>query len=164
MGRYIQRDMSYPPLIADALSDLAVILRTDGVKPALAFLNQRVAHRFTAIYLLEAMTVRNVHLYDRQGQLLPEALGIVPLQDSFCQHVLREGQFGTSNSASDHRLDGSPFQGAVMAYHGVPMVDASGQLFGSLCHFDYESQPLSDSEFAFLQQAAPVLSGFVKMA
>ena len=156
--------MAPTPPAAEALSDLAMILRTDGVSAALAFLNQRVAHRFTAIYQLEAMTVRNVHLYDRQGQLLPEALGVVPLQDSFCQHVLREGRFGTSNSASDHRLDGSPFQGSVMAYHGVPLLDASGQLFGSLCHFDYESQPLSDSEFAFLQQAAAVLSGFVKMA
>lgn len=154
--------MSHDPNAPDPVSSLISILRAEGVDAALAFLNRRVEHRCTAIYRLEAMTVRNLYIYDRRGELLPEALGVVPLQDSFCQHVLREGHFNTSNSETDSRLDGSPFQGVVMAYHGVPLLNSEGRLFGSLCHFDYESRPLSDEEFAFLQQAAGALSGFLK--
>ena len=154
--------MSHVYTATDSISSLSQVLCTEGIVAALAFLNRRVEHRCTAIYRLEAMTVRNVYLYDRQGELLPESLGVVPLQDSFCQHVMRDGAFGTSNSTADTRLDGGPFQGVVMAYHGVPLLDDAGQLFGSLCHFDFESRPLSDEEFAFLQQAASAFSAHLQ--
>ncbi|MDM0072924.1 GAF domain-containing protein [Variovorax sp. J2P1-59] len=144
--------------VATPTAEFEQILRNEGVLAGLRFLNQRVEHRCTAIYRLEAMTVRNLYLYDREGALLPESLGVVPLGDSFCQHAIREGAFLTDDSRADPRVDGSPFKGVVLAYHGIPLVDKSGQLFGTLCHFDFEPRRLSDQEFEFLQEAARVLS------
>jgi GAF domain-containing protein len=147
--------------IATPIAEFEQILLKDGVIAGLRYLNRRVEHRCTAIYRLEAMTVRNMYLYDRQGSLLPEALGVVPLGDSFCQHAIREGSFLSDDTRADSRVDGSPFKGVVVAYHGIPLVDQSDQLFGTLCHFDFETRRLSDEEFEFLHQAARVLSAYV---
>jgi tripartite-type tricarboxylate transporter receptor subunit TctC len=49
----------------------------------------------------------------------------------------------------------------IVAYHGVPILDAEGALFGSLCHFDVVEQPLSDDEFGDLQAFARALAQYV---
>jgi GAF domain-containing protein len=49
----------------------------------------------------------------------------------------------------------------VVAYHGIPLVDKNEQLFGTLCHFDFEPRRLPDEEFEFLHQAARVLSAYL---
>ncbi|HEY1103096.1 MAG TPA: GAF domain-containing protein [Burkholderiaceae bacterium] len=147
--------------MASALDQFTDILRTQGVAASLRYLNQRVEHRCTAIYGLEAMTVRNLYLYDREGALIPEALGVVPLGDSFCQHALRDGPFGTDDSAADARLAGSPFQGVVVAYHAVPLSRGTADLIGTLCHFDFVPRSMSDAEFAFLQKAARMLPTYL---
>ncbi|QGJ18818.1 MULTISPECIES: GAF domain-containing protein [unclassified Polaromonas] len=149
-------------LLQPPLADFTRILGAGGVLAGLAFLNGRVTHRCTAIYRLEAMTVRNLYLFDREGSLLPESLGVVPLGDSFCQHAMREGAFLTDDTRGDSRVDGSPFKGVVVAYHGLPLLDARGELFGTLCHFDFVPRPLPDGEFEFLQNAARVLPAYLK--
>jgi GAF domain-containing protein len=129
-----------------------------GLKAALADLNGRVPHRYTALYRLEDAQLKNVELIDKAGELRPEFLASVPLTDSFCQFVLRDGAFLTEDSARDERLDGHPYKGVMVAYHGVPVIDGAGELFGSLCHFDVQVQPLSDAEFAHLQGVAQALA------
>lgn len=127
----------------------------------LAFLNARVPHRYTAIYRLDGGRLRNVFLFDKQGEVRPDFLEVVPLADSFCQFVIRDGLFKTSNTAQDHRLDGHKYQGVLMTYHGVPLLDNGAQLFGTLCHFDAESLQLSDAEFEFFSQAARLLPPYL---
>jgi len=148
-------------LQSPVVADFAEVLKRDGVVAGLGFLNRRVEHRCTAIYRLEQLTVRNLFLYDRQGALLPEALGVVPLGDSFCQHALRDGAFLADDTREDTRVDGSPFKGVVIAYHGIPLLDNKGQLYGSLCHFDFVPHSLADEEFEILQQAARVLPTYL---
>ena len=140
---------------------LLVTLRQGGVSEALRELNARVPHRYTGIYRLRDGLLTNIFLHDKQGEATPTALAIVPLDISFCQFVFRDQLFRTDNSAEDKRLDGNPFQGQVMAYHGVPLVDGSGELYGSLCHFDLQPWGISDEEFEHLQVAALLMPEFL---
>lgn len=84
----------------------------------------------------------------------------MPLGISFCQLVLRDGVFPTRNSAHDDRLEGHPFKGVMVAYHGVPIPSPRGGLLGTLCHFDVLAQSLSDAEFENLRGVARILSAF----
>ena len=134
-------------------------LESGGLQKALGFLNQRVEHRYTAVYRLKSGVLHNAYLEDKMQEMRPEYLEAVPLGTSFCQFVLRDGVFATANSAEDRRLDGHPYQGAMVAYTGVPLVDASGELIGTICHFDVTERSLVDAEFELLQLAARILPG-----
>jgi GAF domain-containing protein len=118
-------------------------------------------HRYTAIYQLRGLQLKNIGLYDKSGEIKPEHLDEVAFEASFCQFVLRDGLFRTENSASDNRLDGHPYQGVMLSYHGVPLLDDAGRLYGSLCHFDVTQHLLPDEDFEFLQRAARVLPAFL---
>ena len=89
----------------------------------------------------------------------PDSLMSVRLGDSFCQIVLRDGFLLAEHSGRDPRLDGSPYQNVVVAYHGVPILGNSGELSGTLCHFDMVEQGITDTEFACMQQAARLFAG-----
>ncbi|MDL9997443.1 GAF domain-containing protein [Variovorax sp. J22P240] len=143
------------------ISVFTATLRTAGPEAALAFLNAAVPHRYSAVYRLHGSTLQNVYLHDKQGELRPEFLAIVPFETSFCQFVLRDGAFLTDDSGADSRLDGHPYQGVMVSYHGVPLVGATGELIGTLCHFDVQSHSLPDGEYALLQSAALVLPPFL---
>lgn len=147
-----------------AFRDLATfssVLGTRGPEAALAYLNEAVPHRYTAAYRVDGARLVNVFLHDKQGAMRPEFLAVVPFETSFCQFVLRDGLFRTDDSSADARLDGHPYQGVMVCYHGVPLIDAAGQLVGTLCHFDVSAHGLSDIEFELLQGAARVLASFL---
>lgn len=129
-----------------------------GAPAALAYLNAGVDHRYTAAYRLADQKFENVFLHDKQGEVVPEFLAVVPFEESFCQFVLRDGSFSTSDSAADRRLDGHLYQGVVVCYHGVPIADDARQLLGTLCHFDVAERPLPASEYELLEKAALALA------
>ena len=133
-----------------------------GLAAALAWLNQGVAHRYTAIYRFEGELLRNVALYDKLDLVRPDFLLVVPFRHSFCQFVLRDQAFQTEDSRLDKRLDGHPYQGVVISYHSVPLTNAEGALWGTMSHFDMVSHQLQDGEFELLQQAARVLGSHLK--
>lgn len=143
------------------LQILRDLLDQQGVNAGLAYLNSRVPYRFTAIYTLHGEAMRNTHFFDRVGGFELGELREVPLTDSFCQFVLRDGLFVTNDSGGDARLDGHPYQGVVVSYVGLPLTDASGELVGTFCHLDLVSHPVDDAEFAFLQQVAQLLPSFL---
>ncbi|WP_156374340.1 GAF domain-containing protein [Pseudorhodoferax sp. Leaf274] len=146
--------------MTEHIGDYRACLQARG--PAgLDYLNGRVPHRYTAIYELAGGTLRNLYLYDKRGEVVPEFLQAVPFQDSFCQFVLRDGVFATSHSGGDQRLDGHKYQGVMMAYHGVPLLDNRGELFGTLCHFDVVSHGLPEGELDFMQRAARELPRYL---
>ncbi|MET3494494.1 hypothetical protein [Variovorax boronicumulans] len=159
---YLQLLMTRPEEGADeSIHGFVSVCETQGLSAALAQLNSRVSHRFTAVYRLDGELLRNVELVDKAGEARPEYLAEVPMGTSFCQFVLRDGLFMTSNSGGDDRLDGHPYKGVMVAYHGVPIPGRNGSLFGTLCHFDVQEQPLSDAEFAHLRNVARVLPSFL---
>jgi GAF domain-containing protein len=142
------------------LSDLENLLSTEGLRAGLKFLNERVPHRFTAIYRLDELMLRVVDMVDKDG-LNDMQLASVPLGDSFCQFVLRDGSFMTAHSGGDSRLDGHPYQGVMESYIGLPLTGADGQLFGTFCHFDLAGRPVNDDEYTFLTQVAAVLPRYL---
>ncbi|MGH8411031.1 MAG: hypothetical protein ACRERT_07395 [Pseudomonas sp.] len=160
---YLQLLMNRPEESADeGIQGFVSVCETQGLAAALDQLNKRVTHRFTAVYRLEGQLLRNVELVDKAGEARPEHLEEVPIGTSFCQFVLRDGLFMTNNSGHDDRLNGHPYKGVMVAYHGVPIPGRNGSLFGTLCHFDVQEQPLSDAEFAHLRNVARVLPSFLR--
>lgn len=146
----------------EAVKQFMETCASKSLTEALVSLNARVPHRYTAVYQLEGALLRNVELVDKAGEARPEFLKAVPLGSSFCQFVLRDGVFLTSNSAQDDRLTGHPYKGVMVAYHGVPIPKPDGGLFGTLCHFDVLEQPLSDAEYENLRGVARVLPAFLR--
>ena len=146
------------------LQTFTSILRAGGPAAALAYLNEAVPHRYSAIYRMDGSKLENLFLHDKQGELRPEFLAVVPFEVSFCQFVLRDGSFRTDDSAKDARLDGHPYQGVMVCYHGTPLVDLRGELMGTLCHFDVSAHGLDDAEFELLQQAARILPAYLPAA
>lgn len=150
-----------PAAVAQAMLQLETRLARDGLGGALQFLNARVPHRFTGVYRLDGPMLRNVALADKHLHLEPVDLKVVPLKDSFCQFVLRDTIFLTSESGRDERLAGHPYGGVVGCYVGVPISRSAGTLDGTLCHFDLASHPITDDEFLLLERAARLLPPFL---
>lgn len=146
--------------VSDVIQQYLAVLEAEG--PAgLQFLNERVPHRYSAVYRLEGSMLRNEFVFDKLGELTPEFLLVVPLQESFCQFVLKDGVFQTTNTSTDTRLLGHKYQGVVGSYHGLPLVDNFGELYGTICHFDVQAHDLIDHEFEVLKQAAKVLPRYL---
>ena len=143
-------------MIAEGLRHYELLLQRTG-SAGLEFLNARVPHRFTVVNHLRDGMLYIVSVFDKQGQVNAEDMKEIPLKDSFCQFVLREGSMHSANTGADHRFDGSPYQATLASYCGVPLKAADGVLFGTLCHFDYQSHVVSNEEFSFLQAAAQLL-------
>jgi GAF domain-containing protein len=146
---------------AERLETVQAHFSRDGLVAGLRFLNARVPHRFTAIYRLQEKTLRNVALVDKERSADTATLQEVPLADSFCQFVLKDGLFLTPDSGQDPRLPGHPYSGVVGSYVGVPVVSDEPQFFGTLCHFDYARHEISDEEFLFLERVARLLPRFL---
>lgn len=136
-------------------------LQRRGIDAALAVLNAGTSCRFTAVFELVGDGLVNRHLFDRLGQPRAKYLDVVPFKESFCQIALREGEFRSNNTGADSRVSYSPYQGIVVSYHAVPLLDHGMELRGTLCHFDMEETALDDYQFAMLRQASRMLPPFL---
>jgi hypothetical protein len=144
---------------SDALS---IVLAQSGPAAALAYLNDGVPHRFSAIYRFAGPLLHNVLLHDKAGRMRPDFLSVVPFSRSFCQFVVKESAFRTDNSVADPRLVGHALRGIVVSYHSVPVLDhLTGELWGTLSHFDMRSLSLPEQEFDLLQAAAALLPRYL---
>lgn len=147
----------------DPLDVLKSRLLSDGLSGGLEFLNRRVPHRFTAVYKLEGSLLRNVAIYDKQEEVVPDMLLTVPLEQSFCQFVLRDGGFnvGMTDTKAD-TLEGHVYQGVMNSYVGFPLTHTGADLFGTFCHFDFPALDVEEDEYAYLVKAARVLPTYVR--
>lgn len=150
--------------MTNSLSDLESCLENGGLRGGLGFLNSRVSHRFTGVYRLESQVMHVVHVVDKSGESCDNFLQAVPLHDSFCQFVLRDGFLRTSQTSSLAMLDGGPYQGVLESYVGLPLMTGHGELYGTFCHFDFSSEPVSDEEYLFLQKAVLLIPRFLRHA
>ena len=157
-------DAPLPFSVAAAFEEAAKALAQRGLEGALGVLNRRVPHRFTAVYRLIGRALHNVATVDKHLHLEPLDLKVVPLEDSFCQFVLRDGLFLTSQSGGDNRLAGHPYSGVVGCYVGVPVRDPQGRLAGTLCHFDLDNHEIDDDEYLLLDRVARLMSGLLRPA
>lgn len=143
------------------IQELEDILKSKGMHSALDFLNQRVSHRFTAVYHLDKDALQIVELIDKLGDATTAPSSRVSFSQSFCEIAVQESSLVTSDSALDRKLDGRPNQGVLSSYVGLPLMLPGGVLFGTLCHYDYDEQMINDDEFVFLQNAASILPKYL---
>ena len=140
-----------------ALVELKKILREEGVRPALVFLNHLTEHRFSALYQFEDERLRNLYFYDRETPEL-EWTDKIRVTASYCVFLRDQGRlFHTSDALRDERVRSHPQREKVQAYCGVPVLDAEGKLFGSICHFDYKPRVITDEDVDLMEAVALLL-------
>lgn len=142
---------------ADPVSQLHYLLAAGNLRGALRHLNDMSPYRFTALYRFGENDLQNLLLIDRQHAAAP-TLEPVPVDDSYCTYVQRSRDaFIVEDAASDVRVEAHPKRPVVQAYCGIPLRDANGTLFGTICHFDFEPVPASDHVLALMREVATAL-------
>jgi hypothetical protein len=130
-------------------------LATHGIHPALAMLNGRTQYRYTAIYKLSGGALRAEHVFDRASEYRTW-LKAVPLEKSFCQHVIEQGEFATSHVSKDKSLISyRPYVGLVESYYGRLLRRHSGTPYGTFIHFDLEPRSIDAEEVELLKEVTP---------
>lgn len=124
------------PTAKRALADFAVQLRGDGLRQALATLLHKTDYRYIGIWRFQDGKAKAAVHYDREN---PDQLKATEVPDTatYCCFVRENGApFKTPNALVDERLTAHPARAAVLAYCGVPVMDAAGAIVGTLCYYD----------------------------
>lgn len=125
-------------MIQAATDQIAFLARHRRVHDALSELNAHTGCRFSAIFKFEEEALKNLVLVDRDQQSAP-LMATIPIEQSYCLYIQQNPSvFVVHDSLSDMRVEGHPKQSVVRTYHGYPLTDESGKLFGTLCHFDFD--------------------------
>ena len=122
-------------------------LDAGGPRSLLEYLNEGIAHRFSAIYRFDGATLRLVLLHDQEGRVSGYEPAS-PLGHSFCPFVLPTCARGGLGEA---------VRGVF--YHAVPVQSRTpNALWGTLSHFDRLPRRLSAPEFELLESAGRLLA------
>ncbi|MEJ8826140.1 hypothetical protein WKW80_29630 [Variovorax humicola] len=136
------------------------ILKAQGLAGALAFLNDGVPLRYTAVHRYAGLLVKSVVFHDALGKRRPPFMSAMPLDKSFAKFIKPGTPFRTDDSSKDPRLTARPYEHIIVSYHGTALVTPAGHSWGVLCHFDFAPVPLSDSAFEVLESVAPIVASF----
>lgn len=133
------------------------ILNATGARDALAYLVGLSDYRFIGIFRFQDGKANAAIHVDRENPTVLTATE-VPDTATYCCYVRDgHGMFSTSNALADARLDQHPAREAVLAYCGVPVMDPSGHLLGTLCHYDVVPRDPSQLDMELLLQVAVAL-------
>ena len=105
-----------------------------------------------------------VTLLSAQRQWFKARVGIdfteTPRDWAFCSHALAAGAaFVVSDAANDPRFAANPLvtgEPHVRFYAGIPLADAQGRQFGTLCVIDREPRRLREREMRALHELAAI--------
>lgn len=144
-----------------AVKEFAALLERVGVAPALSFLNSRTPFRFTGIYRFDGLDIVNLYLHDREGQTAQSETPS-PVSDTYCVWVQETlSVVRMTNSALDPRARHHAKREQIRSYCGYPIKDANGNLFGTICHFDYVTREIPADATLTLAEVAPILARIV---
>lgn len=124
----------FPSASASINAHLGLVARLIGVRSA--FISQLTGN---LMLVLDS--------YDDHGCAIPDD-GIVPLEETFCQHVRATGEAVViPDAAHDVRVAdvATRQQFSIGAYLGVPLLLSDGTLFGTLCALDPQPCAFSQS-------------------
>jgi GAF domain-containing protein len=141
-----------------AFARFAHTLDTQGVRAALAWLVSLSDYRFISVFQFHGDKAMAALHFDRKH---PEQLQSPEVPDSatYCCYVRdSRGVFTTANAMQDARLADHPKRAQVLAYCGVPVMDAEGQLLGTLCHYDVVPRDPEQLDLALLIEVAARLA------
>ncbi|HVF32981.1 MAG TPA: SpoIIE family protein phosphatase [Acidimicrobiales bacterium] len=112
-----------------------------------------------------------VSLVDDRRQFFKSAIGLpvreTPLTHSFCQHVVRSGEaFVVADARADDRVTGNLAidELGVVAYAGVPIVAADGEILGSFCVIDSSPREWTADDLDLLEELAGSVVTEVELA
>jgi GAF domain-containing protein len=141
----------------EASDKLADLLARQDVRGALRYLNGLTSFRFTALYRFDNDLLRNRCFIDRMNPDVDSSEDI-PIDASYCIYVRQnQGPFLLADSLRDERVRGHRKQPTVRSYCGVPLIDAQGWMYGSVCHFDFEPHPFQETDVLLLEEVAQLL-------
>jgi GAF domain-containing protein len=134
------------------------VLRAQGLISALGLLNRRTRFRFTGLYRVAPPELHNISLYDRENPMLRVSGAVTTLCDTYCGIVQESGQpYRVKDALADASLQSHAARGSVQSYAGVPLRLPTGQVLGTLCHFDGRPRITPPGELRMLQAIAPML-------
>ena len=122
--------------LSRAFADFVVTLKSKDLRSALAVLLKRTDYRFIGIWRFENGKANAVVHYDVENPQVTTA-DEVPETATYCCYVRERGEpFKTPNALVDERLSAHPARSQVQSYCGVPVMDSTGTILGTLCHYD----------------------------
>lgn len=146
------------PSTDHAFTAFEAVLHGRGPRAALAYLVGLTSYRFIGIFRFSGGMANAAVHYDREN---PEVTRIdaVPESATYCCFVRdQRGNFTTVDALEDPRLIAHVARDAVRAYCGVPVMDAEGHLFGTLCYYDVVPRDADELDVPLLLQAASALA------
>jgi GAF domain-containing protein len=141
-----------------AFQRFAHTLDTQGVRAALAYIVSLSDYRFISVFQFRDDKAMAALHFDREN---PDVLRSAEVPDTatYCCYVRdSRGVFTTANALLDARLASHPKRTGVLAYCGVPVMDAEGQLLGTLCHYDVVPRDPEQLDLALLIEVASALA------
>lgn len=139
------------------LQQMKALRDSGGPRSVLIYLNEQSPHRFSAMFRFAGSQLKSVCFYDRERPEL-ESCPEIPITASYCVFVRNGKQtFSTTDSLSDERVNGHPKQLEIRSYIGVPLVDVSGEMFGTVCHFDTLPRPLDNQSIELMEALGSIL-------
>lgn len=136
------------------------ILDSEGLLPALRFLNSNTPHRFTGVYRYDGDWLRNLALFDRWDPRVTKGED-APMSQTFCAIVPdQDGTLEVVDGPTDPRFPGMQ-DNPVVCYCGALIRDHLGEPFGTVCHFDVNRCQAGASQIPLLLEASPLIYGCV---
>ncbi len=135
----------------------SVILAASGARDALAFLVSLTDYRFISIFRTQGARATAVVHIDREN---PAVMSVdeVPADATYCSYATATRErFSTDNAQDDARLVNHAARDTVLSYCGIPILDPSGEVLGTLCHYDVVPRLSGQLDFALLLQVASAL-------
>jgi len=138
------------------------LLKEKGIYDALRFINEKSSHRFTALYAFDGPVLHNICLVDKQDSSIRQ-MNSIDIAHSYCFYVRDSGQkFIVPDSLADERVAGHPKQATIQSYCGMPLMNSSHEMLGTLCHFDFIPLAYTDAEVRLLELVSPAIVGWLE--
>ena len=134
------------------------LLASQGVRESLKYLVGLTDYRFIAIWRFQDGRANAAVYCDREN---PGATQVTEVADTatYCCYVRdQRGVFMTAHALLDPRTEGHPAREAVPAYCGVPVMNAEGAIFGTLCLYDLVPRDPEQVDLALMLQVASALA------
>jgi GAF domain-containing protein len=152
-----QSQVTASPRTEEHFQRFSDVLKAAGAREALSYLQSLSDYRFIGIFRFQNGKANAAIHIDRENTDVLAATE-VPDTATYCCYVRdSRGVFTTANALTDQRLTDHPAREAVLAYCGVPVMDPSGNLLGTLCHYDVVPRDPAQLDFELLLRVAVAL-------
>src|ERR1700680_3834492 len=138
--------------------EFKTVLKAHGLWAAMRWLNDRVPYRFTAIFAFDADMLRNICMVDKENEKITNCYD-QPITESYCMYIYRSAQrFSVEEASRDMRVAAHPKRRNVQCYYGIPLFGSTGEMLGTVCHFDSMPVRVTEDVATVLDDLAPLIA------